>query len=188
MKININKLKIKKMKKIFFIVITTLFIISCIDNTGKSTNSNYDQSQVKEDNKKEQINISIGDLISLFENISNIDYINNKLDSLDYKKKFNGVYISNEQISVNEPKHWLRTNDIGSFSSVSYSTVEKPKWIELLIEIKKYGNPIPFDDGSSSKSIRYIGKKYTFESYEPKNGVNLSLNDLYQIVILRTKE
>ncbi len=183
------------MKKIFFLAITAFFIISCIDNNRKTTNDNYHQSQEKEDVKnskegikKEQINISIGDLISLFENISNQDYINNKLDSLDYKKKFKGVYISNEQISANEPKHWIHIYDLGSLSSVSYSTAEKAKWDELLVEIKKYGNPIPFDDGTSSKSIRYIGKKYTFESYEPKNGVNLSLNELYQIVILRTKK
>ena len=157
-----------------------------MDNNRKTKNN--DQSQEKEEIKKENNDISIVDLISLYENISNQDYINNKLDSLDYKKKFNGVYISNEQISTNEPKHWIHTYDLGSLSSVSYSTAEKTKWNELLKEIKNYGDPIPFDDGTSSKAIRYIGKKYTFESYEPLNGVNLSLNELYQIVVLRTKE
>lgn len=174
------------MKKLFFLTIVSLFIISCMDNTR--TTENKDQSQEKNDIKIERTDIFIIDLISLFENISNQDYINNKLDSLDFKKKFNGVYISHEQISTNEPKHWIHTYDLGSNSSISYSTAEKLKWNELLNQIESYGDPIPFDDGTSDKAIRYVGEKYTFESYEPLNGVNLSLNELYQIRILRTKE
>lgn len=172
------------MKKIFFLTIVTLLIISCNENNRKTTTDNFDQSQVEKNEKS----VSVADLISLYENISNPNYIDNKLDSLDFKKKFNGVYISKEHISTNEPKHWIHTYDIGNMSSVSFSTAEKEKWDKILIEIKKYGDPIPFDDGTSSKAIRYIGEKYTFETYEPRNGLNLSMNELYQIIILKTKE
>ncbi|MGB4655680.1 MAG: hypothetical protein WBH98_09645 [Bacteroidales bacterium] len=172
------------MKKIFFLTIVTLLIISCNENYRKATTDNSEQTQVEENEKS----VSVADLISLYENISNPNYINNKLESLDFKKKFNGVYISKKHISTNEPKHWVHIYDIGDISSVSFSTAEKEIWDKFLIEIKKYGDPIPFDDGTSSKAIRYIGEKYTFETYEPRNGVNLSMNELYQIIILKTKE
>ncbi|MDY0077380.1 MAG: hypothetical protein RBR87_08900 [Bacteroidales bacterium] len=168
------------MKKLTYLIFISIFTISCIDNTDKKNSEKHDFKQ-KDDT------ISVTDLKLLFENIKNINYIEAKLDSLDFRKKFNGVYISNEHISEKESKHWIHISDIGKYSSLSYSTAEKERWNKLLAEIKKYAKPIPCDDGTSSICIRYIDEKYTFESYEPKNGVNLTLNELYQIFIFKTE-
>ncbi len=126
-------------------------------------------------------------LIVLLENITNQEYITSELARHDFRKKFNGVYISNELLGVNEPKHWIHVTNMGALSSISISTADKENWERLLKELEAFSTPTPFEDKISNKANRYIGQEYTFESYEPNNGINLARNELYQVFVLRTK-
>ena len=170
--------------KILKLLMVTVFLIpsyfSDCNNINKDTDNQIGQ-------KQETKNISTNDLISLLKDIQNQKFIDEKLRNLDFKKKFNVVYISNEQIKINEPARWVHIYDIGSLSNVSFSTAKKTEWEILLKEIKNYGKPISFNEGTSSKATRYTGTEYTFETYEPKNGVNLEMNELYEIIIFKTK-
>lgn len=47
------------------------------------------------------------------------------------------MFISEEMIDYNEPKHWIHVNDFGELSSVSFSTADKKYWDDLNIELNK---------------------------------------------------
>lgn len=166
---------------IIFLLSTVLLLVSCTDeNTSSDVQAN---PEIEFD-----IYITTKDLIALLNNIDNENYLAGKLDTLDFRKKFNGVYISNESVAVNEPKHWIHITNMGENSSVSISTVDKENWERLQKELESFSEPEPFEDETSDKAVRYFGQNYIFETYEPKNGINLSLNELYQVYVLRTKK
>lgn len=166
-------------------IILTFFLVLILFSCNNVEKVSENESQT--DNSFDK-NITTKQLISLLENIDNQEYILLKLDSLDFFKKTDGIYISNESVDVNEPKHWIYITDMGAFSSVSVSTADKETWDKLLKELEEVSKPEPFDDETSDKTLRYVGKDYTFESYEPENGINLALNNLYQVYVLRTKK
>ncbi|MBI5914745.1 MAG: hypothetical protein HY842_05165, partial [Bacteroidetes bacterium] len=90
-------------------------------------------------------------------------------------------------VAPNEPEHWLHFTFCGSsMTTVAISTTDKKLWKKMLVEVSKGRKKISFDDGTSDIAYRYIGKTYTFESYEPKNGLNLALNSLYQIYAFKS--
>ena len=181
-------------KSILFLINFIFILISCNENKKekepKSINNLIETKSESSTIKSEipKFNMNKGILIYLFDNISNEEYINNKVKSIDFKKKANGIYISQEEVTSNKPKHWIHITNLGDLSNISYSTADKTSWDKIIEELEKGATPKAFDDKSSAKSIRYTEKIYTFETYEPKNGVNLSLNELYQVFILKTKE
>jgi len=165
-------------------MLSVVFLFSCSNNEKLSENSE-DSEEIAFEAERQIKDVFTGKittkhLISLLENIDNEAYIKKKLDSLSFTKKFNGVYISIDVADIGEPKHWIYTN-----SSVSISTADEENWKSLVKELKKVSAPKSFDDGSSAKSLRYVGPNYTFESYEPQNGVNLSKNELYQVFVIK---
>ena len=170
------------MRHLIILLLTSAsLLIAC----GDGNTSFKGQSRTKAEFDK---NITTKDLIALFNNIDNEDYLTSKLDSHDFRKKFNGVYISNESVAANEPKHWIHVSNMGALSSVSISTADQENWERLLKELESFSEPEPFEDGTSDITKRYIGQDYIFESYEPMNGINLSLNDLYQVFVFKNKK
>ncbi len=126
-------------------------------------------------------------LISIFENIEKEDSLSSILNNNRFKEKFNNIFISEESITLNEPTHWIHINNLGDASNISLSTADKSVWDRLIIEMSSFSPPFPSKDNTNDILIKYVGEKYTFETYEPKNGINLSENSLYQIIVLKTK-
>lgn len=123
----------------------------------------------------------------LFENRANEDSLLRLLKMNFFNKKFNGVFISEEMIDYNEPKHWIHINNFGELSSVSFSTADKKCWDDLNKELNIITKGKEFDDNTSDKTLRYLGENYTYETYEPVNGINLATNALYQVFVLNKK-
>ena len=131
--------------------------------------------------------ITLDYLELLFENRAKEDSLLRLLKMNFFNKKFNGVFISEEMIDYNEPKHWIHVNDFGELSSVSFSTADKKYWDDLNKELNTITKGKEFDDKTSDKTLRYLGENYTYETYEPANGINLSTNALYQVFVLNKK-
>lgn len=123
--------------------------------------------------------VHLKDLKQLSDHIDNIPLMEKKIFSMGYRKRFNGTYISNTMLTPKAPKHWLLTS-----LYMTYSTADKASWEVILDELKREGKPKKFNTGTSQIGYRYSLAKYTIETYKPLNGVNLNLNDLYQVILL----
>ena len=135
------------------------------------------------DSAKVPVPVTLSHLQSLFDSITNANYIESKMVELDFSKKYNGVYISNNLISANEPKHWIHINDMGKYSNVTFSTADLVSWKRVVNELTQQVKPKRFKSENSDIAERYSLEKYSVQTYEPANGINLELNSLYQILI-----
>ncbi|WP_367867585.1 hypothetical protein [Pedobacter sp. WC2423] len=126
--------------------------------------------------------IHLRDLKQLSENIDKKDINEKKILSMGYHKRSNGVYISNVMLTTKAPKHWITT-----FAYLSYQTANRPSFDRIVRELKKEGRSKKFDTGTSQMGYKYRIPKYEVEVYMPLNGVDLDLNDLYEIILMPKK-
>lgn len=156
-----------RMTKLFLNVVLLLFIIS--------TNT-LAQSEKP---------MGFKDLQQFLANINQTSLIETKLSAMGYHRKFNGIYISNTMLTPKKPKHWLHVNQLGSYSNITFATADKTSWERVLFELKKQAKPVKFDTGTSEIGYRYRFAGYEVKTYKPLNGVNLNLNNLYQVVVMK---
>lgn len=100
-----------------------------------------------------------------------------------FHKRANGIYISNEMVTAKKPKHWLKFMEMGEFSNVSFMTVDRHLWDALIAELASRASPEGFQEASDTKAERYQFDGYIVETYFPINGVDVALNNLYEILI-----
>lgn len=132
---------------------------------------------------KSETPIYLKDLKQMSANIRDVALNETKILSMGFQKKFNGTYISNVMLTAKKPKHWILTHVY-----LTFSTADKPSWDRIVNELKKEGKPKKFDTGTSAIGYRYSINKYNVEVYKPLNGVNLSLNNLYQVILIPKKK
>lgn len=123
--------------------------------------------------------IRLNDLKQLSDNIDRKDINEKKILSMGYHKRLNGVYISNVMLTVKAPKHWITTS-----LYLSYKTADRVSFDRIVRELKKEGRSRKFDTGTSQIGYIYRIPKFEVEVYVPSNGVDLDLNDLYEILLI----
>jgi len=126
--------------------------------------------------------VHLKDLKQLSENIDKKDTNEKKILSMGYHKRLNGVYISNVMLTTKAPKHWITTS-----AYLSYQTADRTSFDRIVRELKKEGRSKKFNTGTSQIGHKYRIPKYEVEVYEPLNGVNLDLNDLYEVLLIPKK-
>lgn len=179
-----------------YLFLIGLFLASVFHSCGPQTKEQNVQSKTK----TEEV-ITLAFLESLYENRENGEFLLSQLKEKSFKKLgtgisdseeieaigISGTFFSEEIVAYNEPKHWIHITNFGNSSSVSLSTADKKTWDDLIKEITSIAVGKPFEDGiESDKATRYVSENYTYETYEPVEGVNLSLNNFYQIFVSKS--
>lgn len=172
------------LKYVFTFAILAALMAAC---TPDNTSTNSLTSEKKNVVQTEERIISLELLISLFDHLADKKFIESEVKNYGFKKKFEGIYISKRELEPNEPIHWIYITNMGTLSSVSLSTADELTYKRLLGQLTDYDGPKSFDDGTKDIANKYIGKDYTIKTFVPKNGINLKLNNLYQIFVVKTK-
>jgi hypothetical protein len=83
-----------------------------------------------------------------------------------------------------KPKHWINLTAMGKSSMVSFKTADYQSWQKIITELKKLAEPTSLKSETSDIAQKYLISKYRVETYEPANGVNLNLNDLFEVIVM----
>lgn len=166
---------------LFFVLINSM--LSCSSNEqNKDTN-----------NQLEEIEPAIAPLLTKTIKLSDLEILLDKtftkedldqvVEDYGFQKRANGIYISNEMETTKKPKHWLKCVYMGDITNVTFSTVEKAHWDKLVAELRTLASAKPFKEISGFNAEKYSLDKYIVETYEPINGVDVELNNLYDVLI-----
>ena len=128
-------------------------------------------------------NLNKSFLVSLLENINKKQFIDNTLKKLNFHEESNGLYKSNEEIA-NKPKHIINVNDLTDM--VVMHSSDTIFWKKVTKELKGIQKQEAFQEGSYS-GRRYIDGKITFETFTPKNGINIAKNIFYDLYVYKTR-
>lgn len=177
-------------KKIFLILILISFS-NCKNQNKTELDSDIneiktDSTQIEKEVNKKTDTIKTEDIEYILLNLNDETKINEKITNLDFKKKFNSIYISKLSDMNSKPISWITITDLDLSSMVSFKTSEEKYFDDLIENVKS---------SQKSKEIKtnkfetkLIGDKYTYEIYKPKNGINTLLNEYNEIIIYRTKK
>ncbi|MFD2962505.1 hypothetical protein ACFS6J_11960 [Olivibacter jilunii] len=127
--------------------------------------------------------IELADLKVLLEKTFKKQNLDSVVEEYGFKKRANGIYISNEMVTAKKPKYWLKCVFMGDLTTVTFSSVNKDRWDILISELHALAAPKPFEEMPSFKAEKYVFDKYIVETYEPIDGVNIDLNNLYDVLI-----
>jgi len=140
---------------------------------------------VSASNSAKEQSPSLSELKFLLKNIDVANVCEDRILSMGYSKRAEGVYISDVLLARKKPNSWVHVNRFGKLSNVSFSTANKSSWDLIVAQLKKEASAKRFKpyENCSFETYKYITGKYTFETWLPLKGVDLSLNNLYKVVI-----
>ena len=169
------------MKVFYFTMLLSIFC--CVySQSKKAESSRISESSIRGNEKKD---VRLSDLKYLLNSLNHRGALETRLSLLDFNKKFEDVYTSSEMVTSKKPKHWITIARMGSISNVDFKTTDKVIWMNIIKELKAVTRPEKFTDGTSDIAERYSIKGYKVETFEPRNGINLDLNNLYEVVIMK---
>ena len=151
----------------------------------ESTKTESDSTEIKKEEIKKINTVKIEDIEYILENINDDNKISEKISELDFKKKLNGIYISKLSEMNSKPISWITITNMGLGSMVSFKTSQVKYFDDLIENIKSTKKTKEIR--TNQFQTKLIGKKYTYEIYKPKNGINTSMNEYDEIIIYRTK-
>ncbi len=172
------------MKARYLIAIVSTLYCSCSQQTKTDAVGQTETASQPEAKPIVLTVFKLDDMKYLLDSINRGAALDKKLSALGFHEKMTDVYISHEMASAKKPKHWVQITRMGRYSSVGFKTVNEGLWINLIGELKKLATPQKFSDGTSDIAQRYKLKGYTVETYEPVKGINLDLNNLYEVIIM----
>src|SRR5690606_38228713 len=181
-------------KKAFFMIILIVFS-NCKNQNKTELNSDMnkietdltetDSSEIKKEEIRKINTVKIEDVEYILQNLDDETKVNEKITELDFKKKLNGIYISKLSDMNSKPISWITITNIGLSSMVSFNTSQEKYFDELIENIKS--SQKTKEKRTNQFQTKLIGKKYTYEIYKPKSGINTTMNDYDEIIIYRTK-
>lgn len=130
--------------------------------------------------------LSLNSLLQIFEKMNDQIFIEKKINELNFKKRFEDIFISKSMITEKKPKQWIHLTQ--PFQQISFMTIYKKEWKSIVVEIENRFGAFELLKGSVEESNVFIIKKcisnnYKFTIEEPINGVNIASNNLYTIFI-----
>lgn len=127
--------------------------------------------------------IKLSDLEILLDRTFTKEDLDQVVEDYGFQKRANGIYISNEIVTTKKPKYWLKCVFMGNLTTVTFSSVDKDRWDILISELHALAPPKPFEEMPSFRAEKYVFDKYIVETYEPIDGANIELNNLYDVLI-----
>ena len=149
------------------------------------TETKTDSTEIQKEEIRKINTVKVEDIEYILENLNDENKINEKITELDFKKKLNGIYISKLSEMNSKPISWITITNIGLNSMVSFKTSQEKYFNDLIDNIKS--SQKTKEKRTNQFQTKLIGKKYTYEIYKPKNGINTSMNEYDEIIVYRTK-
>jgi|GEM_PF-2016873 len=173
------------MKKTLAIILFLTVFLSCQNQNEQIGISENPDSQGVAENTMKSRTVKISDLEFILQNINNDKSITDRINRLNYQKKFNGVYVTKSTDLNEKPISWITFTELGSHSMVSFKTSQIDSF-DTLIKTLRQLNTLKEEREDKFKT-KLIGDNYTYFIFKPENGINTILNEYDELIIQSTE-
>jgi hypothetical protein len=170
------------MKNSIIIILSILTLNSCETNKGKSNHQDQPINTIKHFAAD---SISIKFLNSVLFSVKNQENIQLIMSDGGFLKKSGIQWLSKRKISPSEHEQLIDVVSAGDYSTVYHKTTNKQVFLKLQKEIEEHA--VLNNYKPKGVTTHLCKKAYTedveYETCEPKEGVNLSKNHYFEIIL-----